>query len=477
MWIATVGNVDWPSKPGLPVAQQQEELRQVLDTAKRLNFNVVVFQVRTACDVLYESSLEPWSEYLTGRMGQAPRPFWDPLKFAVAEAHARGLELHAWFNPYRARYHQSISPTCASHVSISHPEWIHRYGRYLWMDPGNPAVREYSLKVILDVARRYDVDGIHIDDYFYPYPENLPGTTTPAVFDDDSNFKAYRARGGRLDREDWRRESVDLFVQQLNERLHALKPWLKFGISPFGIWRPGFPSGIRGLDSYATLYADARRWLRGGWADYFAPQLYWPTGRREQDFGRLLEWWAGENTQGRLLISGLATANIGKDRTADDISHQVRQRRAQSGTHGELFWNASSLLGNLGGVATDLSRELFREPALLPEMSWLHRERPGQPSLSVSTARNGKALELKWRPSGNETVQQWVLQYRRGERWQASFLPGTDRRCVVELPKSEGVLDEVWLRPVGRVGGLGVPAVWSRPAPAPPKSTWQHRRG
>lgn len=477
MWIATVGNVDWPSKPGLPVAQQQEELRQLLDSAVRLRFNVVVFQVRTACDALYNSPLEPWSEYLTGRMGQAPKPAWDPLQFAVAEAHTRGLELHAWFNPFRARYHQSVSPPCSTHVSIAHPEWLHRFGRYLWLDPGNPEVREYSLRVILDVARRYDVDGIHIDDYFYPYPEMVPGTSTPATFNDDASFKTYRDRGGRLEREDWRRDSVNQFVQQLNDRLHQLKPWLKFGVSPFGIWRPMYPIGIKGLDSYATLFADSRRWLRSGWADYFAPQLYWPTGRREQDYSRLLEWWATENAQQRLMISGLASANIGKDRPATDISRQVRLRRSQPATHGVLFWNASSLKNNLGGIANELANDLFHEAALVPETPWLGQERPPAPSLGVSTLRGGKGLDLKWHPSGAEAVSRWVLQYRYGDQWNVVLLSATSRRWALDFPISRGIPDEVWLRPVGRTGMLGGPAVWSRPAPPSPRREGVHRRG
>lgn len=471
MWIATVGNVDWPSKPGLPVAQQQEELRQLMNTAKRQQLNVVVFQVRTACDALYESQYEPWSEYLTGKMGQAPRPLWDPLKFAITEAHARGLELHAWFNPYRARYHQSISPPSPSHVSIAHPEWLHSYGRYLWLDPGNPAVREHSIKVILDVLRRYDVDGIHMDDYFYPYPETVPGSNTPAIFNDQVSFDRYRKGGGRLEREDWRRDNVNQFVQQLNQRIHGLKPWVKFGISPFGIWRPTFPVGIKGLDAYTILYADSRRWLRSGWADYFAPQLYWPMGRREQDYVRLLEWWAGENTQGRVLISGIASANVGKDRTGEDVIQQVRYRRAQTGTHGVIFWNASSVRSNLGGFGSGLLRDLFQEPALVPETPWLGREFPASPSLEVSSLRGGKGLALKWHPSGGIQVRQWVLQVRNGDRWQLEIIAGVVRNWNIDFLRQGGIPDEIWLRPVGRTGSLGSPSIWKRPASLTPRKT------
>lgn len=475
LWVATVGNIDWPSKPGLSVAQQQEEMRQLMDGARRLQLNVVVFQVRTSCDALFDSPFEPWSEYLSGRMGVPPRPAWDPLSFAISEAHARGLELHAWFNPFRARYHQALSPISPSHVSRIHPEWIRRFGRYLWLDPGDPAVRDYALKVILDVARRYDVDGIHLDDYFYPYPEVVPGTSTPATFNDEATFHIYRNGGGRLERDDWRRENVNQFVQRLNERLHSIKPWIKFGISPFGIWRPKSPAGIKGLDAYATLFADSRRWLQAGWADYFAPQLYWPSNHREQDYGRLLEWWAGENTQGRLLVSGIASASVGKDRTSDDVIQQVRTRRTQLGTHGVLFWNASSLRNNLGGVATDLRREFHDESALPPELPWLGIQPPAIPGLSLSTARGGKGVELRWKPTGQVPVSLWTLQVRFGEQWRTDVIPGLTRRWEIDVNRRGKLPDEIWLRPVGRAGGLGNPAIWTRPVLSTPERNSHNR--
>ena len=214
MWVASVGNIDWPSRPGLPIAQQQQELRALLDGARGLKLNAVILQVRTACDALYASALEPWSEYLTGRMGQAPGGGWDPLKFACAEAHARGLELHAWVNPFRARYHQAISPISADHISARHPDWVISYVRHLWLDPGNPAVRDWSLQVITDIVRRYDVDGLHMDDYFYPYPEKVGGANAP--FPDDVSYQRYRRGGGALERDDWRRDCISQFVQRVN---------------------------------------------------------------------------------------------------------------------------------------------------------------------------------------------------------------------------------------------------------------------
>ena len=302
-WIASVANIDWPSRPGLSTWQQQAELRAMFDRAAELNLNAVLLQVRPSADALYASPYEPWSAYLTGREGSAPEPFYDPLTFAVAEAHARGLELHAWFNPYRARHVSAKGPPAKTHISVTHPELVRRYGGYLWMDPGEPAVIRQTLTVMLDVVKRYDVDGIHIDDYFYPYP-TTGSDSADVPFPDSVSYAAYRRRGGRLARDDWRRHNVDTLVQQLYVRTKALKPWVKVGISPFGIWRPGNPGQIKGFDSFAKLYGDSRRWLHEGWIDYFTPQLYWPVAQTAQSYPVLLDWWIRENVRGRHIWPG-----------------------------------------------------------------------------------------------------------------------------------------------------------------------------
>jgi len=308
VWVATVANIDWPSRPGLPADSQRAELTALLDRAAALRLNAVVFQVRPAADALYPSELEPWSEFLTGEQGKAPEPLWDPLAFAVDGAHRRGMELHAWFNPYRARHPAAKGTEAPTHISRTHPGLVKSYGRYLWMDPGEPEVQERSLRVMLDVVRRYDVDGIHIDDYFYPYPERDSAGRT-VDFPDEPSWQRYRASGGRLARDDWRRRNVDDFIQRLHREIHREKPWVKFGISPFGIWRPGHPPQIQtGFDQYAMLYADARRWLREGWMDYFTPQLYWPVAQTPQSYPVLLDWWVKENVRGRHLWPGNFTS-------------------------------------------------------------------------------------------------------------------------------------------------------------------------
>src|SRR5437588_742687 len=304
-WVASVENIDWPSEPGLTTQQQKDELLGILDRAAALRLNAVILQVRPAADALYASPYEPWSEYLTGQMGRAPDPWYDPLEFAVAEAHKRGLELHAWFNPYRARHPSGKSPASANHISRTHPELVKRYGSMLWMDPGEPAVRQRTVDVILDVVRRYDIDGVHIDDYFYPYKEK-DRRGRAIEFPDGTSWRKYLRSGGGMSRDDWRRANVDTLIHEVYGRIKATKPWVKFGISPFGVWRPGYPpeTAQNAFDSFAELYGDSRKWLLNGWADYFTPQLYWPISRPELSYPVLLRWWVGQNVKGRQIWPG-----------------------------------------------------------------------------------------------------------------------------------------------------------------------------
>jgi uncharacterized lipoprotein YddW (UPF0748 family) len=369
VWVATVGNLDWPSAPGLSATRQQEELVTLLDTLAALNANAVIFQVRAAADALYPSALEPWSEVLSGTQGVPPEPLWDPLAFAIESAHARGLELHAWFNPYRARPATSISPAAADHISRRRPDLVKAYGKQLWMDPGEEDVAAHSLAVILDVVKRYDVDGIHLDDYFYPYPEK-DATGNVVEFPDEPSFATYVASGGALGREDWRRWNVNKFVKRLHDEVKAVKKDVRVGISPFGIWRPGRPAQVKGFDAYEEISADARTWLQRGWVDYLAPQLYWPIDQREQSFPALLAWWAGQNTVGSFLWPGLAAFHVGEDGRgwpAGEIAEQIRRTRAQPGVTGHILFSARALLENRGGIATELRKDVWAEPAELPE--------------------------------------------------------------------------------------------------------------
>lgn len=422
LWVATVKNIDWPSRPGLPVAQQKSELIALLDRAKRLRLNAVFLQVRPACDALYASKIEPWSEYLTGQMGRAPNPFYDPLAFAVDEAHKRGLELHAWFNPYRARHMAAFSPMTKDHITKTRPQLVRQYAKSLWLDPGEREVQEYSLSVVMDVVRRYDIDGVHFDDYFYPYPEK-DATGRPLVFQDWRSFQRYRDAGGKLDREHWRRENVNLFVIRVSQSVHAAKPWLKFGISPFGIWRPGHPPQIKGLDAYDTLYADARKWLREGWVDYLAPQLYWAEEKRETSFSALLPWWANENVQRRHIWPGLDVSRVGEAREPGEIVKQIKQTRAQSGTSGNMLWAVRALTENRRGISDALGDQVYGQEALVPAFPWLDARPPARPTVTTSTSASGE-LTVRWASVGPELSWQWVVQTRSRGAWTTDILTG-----------------------------------------------------
>lgn len=461
VWVASVGNIDWPSKPGLPVAQQQAELRSLLDLALRINLNTVILQVRPGCDALYASPLEPWSEYLTGRMGQAPAPFWDPLRFACDEAHARGLELHAWFNPFRARHNQVVGPISPNHITQQHPDWMVSYGPYRWLDPGLKEARDHVQQVALDIVRRYDIDGLHFDDYFYPYPiRGAEGIYLP--FSDQASYARYQKSGGKLDREEWRRSNINTFVESLYASVHRIKPWVKVGISPFGIWRPDNPPGIKGLDQYGLLYADARLWLSSGWCDYISPQLYWPTAKQEQSFQKLLHWWEAQNGQSRLMVPGLNSAKIGDDRPASDIANQIRITRQEQG-EGVAFWNASSLRNNLGGISAGLTRELFANRVLTPPTPWLGAYTPESPKLQSNLNSRKTQLSLTWETTTNTITRSWVVRSRYGTQWDTQILGAGIRSREYDRRRGQVIPDEVRISPVGVTGSLGEAATWSRP--------------
>ncbi len=447
-WVASVANIDWPSKPGLSSFQQKSELIAILDRLVELNMNAVVLQVRPAADALYESKLEPWSAYLTGLEGRAPTPFYDPLEFAVAESHARGLELHAWFNPYRAKHASARGPHAQSHISLVHPELVRSYGGYEWMDPGEPKVIAQTLRVMLDVVRRYDVDGIHIDDYFYPYPV-LGKDSLPAPFPDSSSYAAYLKKGGKLERDDWRRHNVDTLIQQIYLRTKALKPWVKVGISPFGIWRPGYPESIKGFDSYDKLYGDSRKWIREGWVDYFTPQLYWPIAQTPQSYPVLLDWWLGENVKGRHLWIGnnsSRAASGGPAWPVDEVNNQVRATRATKAS-GNIFFSMRSLMpantvrrdSVLVGVATQPPRpaaaavvadklrgELYASPALVPASPWLSRSKLAAPKATLAKDKETGELVLAISPA--KGVTQWTVRAFVSGAWRTWILPGSALR-------------------------------------------------
>ncbi|MDF1502023.1 family 10 glycosylhydrolase [Roseisolibacter sp. H3M3-2] len=457
-WVATVANIDWPSRPGLPTAEQQRELVAILDRAKALNLNAIVLQVRPATDAIYPSALEPWSEYLTGEMGKAPAPAWDPLEFAVRESHERGIELHAWFNPYRARQVGAKSAVAATHVSRTRPDLVREYGRMQWMDPGEPETQAHSLRVILDVVKRYDVDGVHLDDYFYPYKVAGPGGK-PLDFPDSASYARYAAGGGTLGRDDWRRRNVDEFVRRMYDEVKRAKPWVKVGISPFGIARPGQPEQACCFDQYSELYADARKWLREGWLDYWTPQLYWKISAPQQSYPMLLKWWAAENVKGRHLWPGNFTSRVvdgsPQQFTVAEIDSQVRLTRAQPGATGNVHFSMKALMRNPGGLTDTLQAGVYAQPALIPESPWMPGRTPGRPQVRVAAGVPGQTLLELSPAAGEQRPWQWVVRARHGGTWTTEVVPGASARTAVPAPATRGAPDEVLvfaLDPAGRAG-------------------------
>ncbi len=425
VWVATVANIDWPSKPGLSTTAQQAELLAILDRAAELNLNAVVLQVRPAADAMYASRYEPWAEYLTGEMGKAPDPLWDPLAFAVSEAHKRGLELHAWFNPYRALHPSAKSPVSPTHVSVTHPELVRRYGTHLWLDPGEDLVRAHSIKVILDVVHRYDVDGIHIDDYFYPYKER-DSTGALIDFPDSASFTRYLTGGGQLSRDDWRRNNVDRFVCDLYSGIKSLKPRVKFGVSPFGIWRPGYPEQTRGFDAFQEIYADSRKWLMNGCVDYFVPQLYWKLGRPTLSFTALLDWWVSQNTKSRQIYAGLDPNKITPSPDgwpSQEILDQIAFTRLQQGTGGTVLFSMRTLMRSPDSLAERLIERVYSERTVPPPSSWLDSSPPAIPFAIVSREKSG-ALGLRMKPRGRERPWLWLVRTRSAGKWSHVILPG-----------------------------------------------------
>ena len=451
-WVATVGNSCWPSKPGLTTAQQQTELIALFDRAAALKLNAIIFQVRPACDALYESKLEPWSEYLTGVQGRAPAPFYDPLAFAIAEAHRRGLELHAWFNPFRAHHAQAVSPIAPTHISRTRPDWVRHYGNYLWLDPGEPAVRDYTVHVVMEVVRHYDVDGVHFDDYFYPYHEkDFAGLDLD--FPDQASWRKYGVDSG-LARDDWRRSNVNLFMQQMYHAIKAEKPWVKFGVSPFGIWRPKFPPEISGFDAYAQLYADSRKWLEEGWCDYFSPQLYWAIQPPAQSFRTLLAWWYTQNGRHRHLWPGLDALKVGEKWSPNEIANQIALTRRYADA-GHIHWSMSALMKN-SALDALLAGGSYQQPALIPASPWLGTNPPAAPKLSVTTG--GKVFQAQWQPTVGQAASWWVCQVRSNAVWTTQILPGER----AGFRGGQLAPDALALRAVDRVGNLSEPVLWTR---------------
>ena len=385
-WIATIANIDWPSSNHETSGQQIKELKLLFDKLKAAGINTVFFQVRTECDALYDSPYEPWSYWLTGVQGKAPYPFYDPLQVAVQEAHSRGMEIQAWLNPLRVEKKDDNFVIARNNVQNIHPDWILKFRDYKMINPGIPDVRHYVAKIVGDIVRRYDVDGIHFDDYFYPYSPKIKN-------EDRRTFIKYNE--GIKDINDWRRNNINKLIEEVHDTIEAEAPKVKFGISPFGIVENKF-TGSKGFEAYKILYCDPLTWIKKKTIDYIVPQLYWEIGNASADYKNLLLWWASVTDGVQLYIGTYATkmALPGYKGEPDELEKQIRINRQIIRVGGTVFYSAKAIAKNYSGFADSL-KMYFKHPSLVPAMTLKDSVPPLSPSNLTVTDIDNKLL-IKW---------------------------------------------------------------------------------
>ncbi|UCE94146.1 MAG: family 10 glycosylhydrolase [Flavobacteriaceae bacterium] len=372
VWVATVGNIDWPSKKNLTSGQQKKEILNLLDLFKRLNFNAVIFQIRPSADAFYNSKYEPWSYYLNGENNKAPHPYYDPLAFIIEETHKRGMEFHAWLNPYRAVVNYQEYRSNPFPLTYEKPEWFINYGKNKYFDPGIPEVRSYTTKIVTDIVQNYDIDAIHFDDYFYPYK------IRDEVFDDARSFASHGGNFFPEKKDDWRRENVNYIIRDLHHTIKELKPWVQFGISPFGVWRnqeddQRGSETLAGQTNYDDLFADILYWMKNGWIDYILPQAYWHIGHEKVSYDKVIRWWS-DNSFGTNLYIGHGIYKLGNNKEAlawtkkgpNEIEKQLEMNKSLSSIDGSVFFSAKSFISNTYNINNALKDRFYKHPSLQP---------------------------------------------------------------------------------------------------------------
>ncbi len=456
-WIATVANIDWPSRKNLTVAQLKQEADLIISRSKALGLNALILQVRPSADAIYPSTIEPWSEFLTGTQGVAPEDSdFDPLAYWVAQSHRAGLQLHAWFNPFRAWHIEATGVASSQHISRTRPDLVKAYDRFLWLDPGEPDATAHSLAVILDVVQRYDIDGVHFDDYFYPYPVK---DTSGAVrdFPDTQSWAKYVVSGGALNRADWRRNQVNQFVQQVYEKTKAIKPWVRVGISPFGIGKPSLrPSSIKGFSQFDSLYADVEYWISQGHLDYLVPQLYFKLDQTGQAFSTLLQYWESQNPRQLHIWPGLFTSRTQPlpDRPqpwpVNEIIEQIKSIRERAEQNpivsGQVHFSVKALM-QLNSPLAQQVRQLYLQPALVPELvSAMTADSP----IGLA-APNAKYIGSSTLLVSDEARQfaQIVHWQKMNATWHLSIQSAYACPCIISLAEHG---QEQWISGVTRTG-------------------------
>ena len=415
VWVATVENIDWPSKRGLSNPAQKEEFIALLDRHQKNGMNAIIMQVRPSGDAIYPSTLEPWSEYLMGTQGLPPSPFYDPLEFMIAETHKRGMEFHAWINPYRAVFNVKKSSIAPSHITRIHPEWFLTYGDKKYFNPGLPQVWQHTNRIVRDLVSRYDIDAIHMDDYFYPY--RIAGKEFP----DEKTYQQY-SRG--LSKDDWRRSNCDTIVKQLYATIHQIKPGVGFGISPFGIWRnkskdPRGSDTKAGQTNYDDLYADILLWLEKGWVDYIAPQIYWEHDHPLVNYDTLIQWW-NKNSYGKNLYIGHGMYKAGTSsawRDKNEMPYQIKKMRALENTNGSIYFSSSSFNNNINNWNDSLQQNYYQKPALLPSLPWLVQYKVETP---VVNKQSTNSYEIKVKATS--TIKQYAIVENLNNLFTVSIL-------------------------------------------------------
>lgn len=411
-WITTFTNLDWPSKRGLSSEEQKAELIRILNDFQKNSINCVIFQVRAAADAFYKSDIVPWSEWLTGTQGKAPDSNFDPLAFIVDECHKRNMELHAWFNPFRAVSHVKFSSVAKNHVSKTKPFWFFKYGNSKYFNPGLKAVREHISAVVAEVVKNYDIDGIHFDDYFYPY--SIKGESIP----DDTIFSS--SSRGCDNIHNWRRDNINLLIQEVSSTIKSIKPYVKFGVSPLAIWRnkkqdPNGSLTNSGQSSYDNLYCDTKLWIEENWVDYMAPQLYWSTSNKYANFNHLIDWWTKHNYKGHLYVGHALYKLDKKDRhsfSTDELFKQVNISRENGKVKGNIYFRANAFVKNHQNVQEKMSTSIYKYPSLIPSMPWIDSIPPLGPVKLKTKFKNGVAV-LKWKEanyqSANDSAAYFVV--------------------------------------------------------------------